>query len=117
MSLQDSLRTWVALDNQVRAATRQLQVLRENRARAERTALHEADSAGAMMARVETGDGYLRFGRVTTSSPLSLTYVRACLARCIPDPAQVDGIMKVIRESRVQKQEQTIRRTVQTGDE
>ena len=117
MALEDSIREWVVIDNQIRSISEQLRSLREKRGTVSDQVLSKAEEAGVMSARVNVSDGYLRFAQVKTTPPLSLTYVEGCLKRCISEPTQVDRIMKYIKDARNSRSETAIRRVVQNqGD-
>lgn len=113
MSLEDSIRSWVSVDNRVRQLTEELQKLREKRSEVGKALLDQARQREAMTSRVRVSDGYIRFTRTRVAPPLTLKYVDTCLARCIPDPNQAARIMRFIKEARPVKEETTIRRVVQ----
>jgi hypothetical protein len=117
MGIEDNVRSWVALDNQVRLLTEQLQNLRERRRGASDAVLAQAATDNVMSARVRVSDGYLRFARVKTSPPLSLKYVEECLTRCLADRAQIARIMTVVRDARAVREETAIKRVVQKSSD
>ena len=111
--MEESIRTWVSLDNRIRQLTEELQRLRDKRSEASDAVLAEARASKIMSARVRVTDGYLRFAQARTTAPLTLRYVQSCLAHCIPDPEQAERVMRFIKEARPTKEETTIRRIVQ----
>ena len=117
MSLEESIRTWVSLDNRVRQLTDELQRLREKRSEASEAVLDEARANQIMSARVRVSDGYLRFAQARTTAPLTLKYVESCLSRCIPDPGLAARVMRFIKEARPTKEETSIRRVVQKQED
>lgn len=113
MSLEESIRSWVSLDNRVRQLTDELQTLRARRAEASECVLEEARANHIMSARVRVSDGYLRFAQGRTTAPLTLKYVEDCLSKCLPDPEQAARVMRFIKDARPTKEETSIRRVVQ----
>lgn len=113
MALEEGIKAWVSLDNQIRKLGDQLQRLRAKRSEIAETVLSEAQDKHLLSSRVRVSDGYLRFARARTSPPLSLKYIETCLTRCIPDADQSAKIMRFIKEARPIKEETTIRRIVQ----
>ncbi len=113
MTLEESIRSWVVLDNQIRTLTDQLRSLRARRGEAQNLVLERAKVEGALSARVRVSDGYLRFAQVRTTPPLSLRYVDSCLRKCVPDPQRAARIMSFIKDARQTKSEMTIKRIVQ----
>ena len=111
--MEESIRSWVSLDNRVRQLTEEIQRLREKRSDAAETVLDEARANQIMSARVRVSDGYLRFAQARTTAPLTLKHVETCLSRCIPDTEQAARVMRFIKEARPTKEETTIRRVVQ----
>lgn len=100
MSLEENIKKWVALDNQLKTIQEKTKQLRDERNTLEEGILSYVETNNLSNATVNISDGKLRFVSTKQTAPLTLKYVEECLTKCIGNPAQVTQIMKVVKESR-----------------
>ena len=100
MSLEENIKKWVALDNQLKTIQEKTKQLRDERNTLEEGILSYVETNNLGNATVNISDGKLRFVSTKQTAPLTLKYVEECLTKCIGNPAQVTQIMKVVKESR-----------------
>ena len=111
MSFEESIQTWVTLDNQIKLLNDKTRQLREQRNEAEDAIHTYVDTQNLSNAIVKISDGKLRFASSKTTSPLTFKYIEECLSKCIQNDEQVGLIMKYIKESREVKYTPDIKRT------
>ena len=110
MSLEENIKKWVALDNQMKLLAEQTKKLRDEKNTAEETILNYVETNNLKNATVNITNGKLRFVETKQTAPLTLKYVEECLSKCISNPAQVAKIMEIIKESREVKYTADIKR-------
>jgi hypothetical protein len=111
MSLEENIKKWVALDNQLKTLTDKTKELREARSTTEDLILEYVETKKMNNATVNISDGRLRFVNTKQTAPLTLKYVEECLNQCIGNEEKVGKIMEYIKETREVKYVQDIKRT------
>jgi hypothetical protein len=111
MSLEENIKKWVSIDNQIRTLTDKTKELRETKNNTEQVILEYVESKNMKNATVNISDGKLRFVSTKQTAPLTLKYVEECLAKCIKNEEQINAIMSHIKESREIKYVPDIKRT------
>jgi len=111
MSLEEHIKTWVSIDNQLKSVNEKAKLLRESKNNTEEVILDYVETKKMNNATVNISDGKLRFVSTKQTPPLTLKYVEECLTNCIKNESQVTLIMNHIKESRQVKYVQDIKRT------
>jgi hypothetical protein len=111
MSLEENIKKWVSIDNQLKTINDKAKELREMKNNAEQLILDYVETKKMNNATVNISDGKLRFVSTKQTAPLTLKYVEECLSNCIKNEEQVTLIMNYIKESRDIKYVPDIKRT------
>lgn len=111
MSLEENIKKWVSIDNQLKTINDKAKELREMKNNAEQLILDYVETKKMNNATVNISDGKLRFVSTKQTAPLTLKYVEECLSNCIKNEEQVTLIMNYIKESREIKYVPDIKRT------
>ncbi len=99
----ESIKQWVAVDNQIKKHNDKLRELRTQRGDIQETILEYADTNSLSNSTVRISDGKLRFSQTKQTAPLTLRYVEDCLSKCINSENDVKAIMQYIKKSRESK--------------
>ena len=110
MSFEEKIKKWVNLDNQLKVLGDRSKQVRDERNTLEENIMEYAVQNNLKNATINISDGKLRFVATKQTEPLTLTYIEECLEKCISNPAHVEQIMKVIKESREVKYVEDIKR-------
>jgi hypothetical protein len=111
MSLEENIKKWVSIDNQLKTLNEKTKELREMKNNTEELILEYVETKKMSNATVNISDGKLRFVSTKQTAPLTLKYVEECLSNCIKNEEQVTSIMNYIKESREIKYVPDIKRT------
>lgn len=111
MSLEENIKKWVSIDNQLKTVTDKAKELREAKNNMEEVILEYVESKKMNNATINISDGKLRFVSTKQTAPLTLKYIEECLTNCIKNEEQVVMIMNHIKESRETKYVPDIKRT------
>tara|TARA_Y100000591_G_C21526015_1_gene541750 strand:- start:268 stop:615 length:348 start_codon:yes stop_codon:yes gene_type:complete len=111
MSFEESIKSWVQIDNQVKMLQEKVKELRDKKNDIEFKIYNYAEDNNLQNAVIEISDGKLKFSETKTTSPLSLKYVEKCLHEIVSDENVVKQIMNYIKEHRETKIESSIKRT------
>jgi hypothetical protein len=111
MSLEENIKKWVSIDNQLKTLNEKTKELRESKNNTEQIILEYVETKNMSNATVNITDGKLRFVSTKQTSPLTLKYVEDCLTNCIKNEEQVKRIMEYIKEQREVKYVPDIKRT------
>jgi hypothetical protein len=110
MSFEESIKSWVALDNQLKTLTERTKQLRDEKNTMEETIMSYVETNNLSNATINITNGKLRFVSTKQTPPLTLKYVEECLSKCISNAGQVKQIMQVIKDSREVKYSADIKR-------
>jgi len=111
MSFENNIKSWVNLDNQIRVLNERVRGLREERNKTSDSILKYVETENLANATVQISDGRLKFMTSRQTAPLTLTYVKTCLSKCISSESDVESIMDYIKNSRETKTNPDIKRT------
>jgi hypothetical protein len=111
MSLEENIKKWVSVDNQLKTLNDKTKELREIKNNTEQVILEYVETKKMNNATVNISDGKLRFVSTKQTAPLTLKYVEECLKNCIKSEEQVASIMEYIKETREVKYVPDIKRT------
>lgn len=110
MSFEETIKKWVALDNQIKSLSEKTKQLRNDKNTTEESIMNYVEKNNLSNATINITDGKLRFVSSKQTAPLTLRYVEECLTKCIGNPAQVSKIMQFIKDSREVKISSDIKR-------
>lgn len=107
----ESIKRWVALDNQIKLHNDRLRDLRAQRGDVQESIMEYVDTNNMTNSTVRISDGKLRFGQARQTAPLTLRHVEDCLRKCISSEEDVNAIMGYIKKSRETKVYPDIKRS------
>jgi hypothetical protein len=110
MSLEENIKKWVTLDNQLKINNEKTKQLRDEKNTLEKGIMTYVETNNLGNATVNISGGKLRFVTSKQTAPLTLTYIEECLSKCIGNTTQVAQIMKTIKETREVKYSTDIKR-------
>jgi hypothetical protein len=110
MSLEENIKKWVSIDNQLKTLNDKVKELRETKNNTEEIILEYVETKKMNNATINISDGKLKFISTKQTAPLTLKYVEECLSECIKNEEQVTIIMNHIKESREVKYTPDIKR-------
>jgi hypothetical protein len=111
MSFEDSVKSWVQIDNQMKLLQEKVKELRDKKNDVEFQIYNYAEDNNLQNAVIEISDGKLKFSETKSTSPLSLKYVEKCLHEIVSDENVVKQIMNYIKEHREVKVDSSIKRS------
>ena len=109
-TFEDSIKTWVHIDNQIKKLNDKIKELRDQKSDEEFNIFNYAEENNLQKAVIEISDGKLKFTDNKTTNPLSLKYVEKCLNEIIKNEETVKQIMNYIKNNRESKTETCIKR-------
>ena len=111
MSLEENIKKWVSVDNQLKNLNEKTKELRDIKNSTEEVILEYVETKKINNATINISDGKFRFVSTKQTAPLTLKYVEDCLKQCISNEEQVSKLMTHIKDSREIKYVQDIKRT------
>jgi hypothetical protein len=100
MSFEENIKSWVALDNQLKKINENSKKIRNDKNNIETGILTYVETNNLNNANINISDGKLRFVSTKQTAPLTLKYIEECLIKSIGNEKEVMKIMKTIKESR-----------------
>jgi len=100
MSLEDSIRKWVSVDNQMKVHKDQVNALREERKSITNKILNFAEDNDLDNTTIRITDGKLRIQNIRTTAPLTLKFLHTCLSECFSDEKKVEMLLDYIKSKR-----------------
>jgi hypothetical protein len=110
---QENIKRWVTMDNEIKNVTDTLKTMKTQRSEISDTILDYVESENLNSTTININNGSLKFGTSRQSTGLTLTYIKSCLEKCIPEEDDVNAIMDVIKNSRDVKISSEIKRSYQ----
>ena len=95
-----SIKKWVALDNQLRVLNVRVKESRENRNILTQQIHQYVEDNNLDYPSIEISDGELILCEKREYSSLSFTYIEQCLSKLIKEPSHVERIISTLRENR-----------------
>jgi len=95
-----SIKKWVALDNQLRVLNVRVKEIRENRSTLTQQIHQYVEDNNLDYPSIEINDGELILCEKREYSSLSFTYIEQCLSKLIKEPSHVERILSALRENR-----------------
>ena len=111
MDFENKIKSWVALDNQIKVLNERARSLRDERSKLSENIFEYVETENLSNATVQISDGRLKFMSSTQTTPLTLTFIKKCLSECIKNSDDVDSIMTYIKNSRQKKSIPEIKRS------
>jgi len=108
---QESIKAWVAVDNELKIINNRARELREARNDIQGEILEYVETNKLSNATVNISDGQLKFSNVRHQSALTYKHVKECLLKCIDSEEDVNKIMKYIKQTREVKYVPDIKRS------
>jgi len=110
MSFEESIQSWVLIDNKIKNINEETRELRNKRNALEENIVAHIKQNNLQNATIKISDGKLNFVTAKQSSVLSLKFVKDCLSECINNNDQVELIMQYIKQQRQVKESEEIKR-------
>lgn len=113
LSLEDSVREWVRIDNQIKEKNDELKQMREKRSNVMNCLSEHLERKNMKHATIEINNGFLKLHKVKVQTPLTYKFIQQTLQSYIEEHGRldVDEIMEYIKEHREFKYIEDIRRT------
>lgn len=110
MSFEESIKSWVSIDNKIKEYNDELRELRQKRNSLSEHVYEHVNSNNLNHATVEISDGKLKFQSVKVTQPITIKFIKKCLEDCISNEEQVEKIMEYIKDTRETKYIDDIKR-------
>ena len=117
MAFENKIKSWVAIDNQIKLLNERTRSLREERSKLGENIFEYVETENLSDATVQISDGRLKFISITQTAPLTLTFLKTCLSDCIKNTEDVNSIMTYIKNSRHKKSLPEIKRSYTNNKE
>ena len=108
MTLENDIREWVKIDNQIKLLKDQMNILKESR----KSYTHKILTCDNDLENttIQISDGRLRIQNVKHTQPLTLKFISTCLTECISDENYSKQIFEYIKKKREIKYSYDIKR-------
>ena len=110
MTLQDNIKEWIKIDNEITSLNSRVKELRDSKKPIQCCIVEHIETENLFDATVKISDGRLKFVQQRQATQLTLRYVEQCLKEKIENEETVENIMNHIKNSRESKQSTTIKR-------
>jgi hypothetical protein len=110
MSLEENIKHWVRLDDQLKLVNEKLKEIREQKNNIEENILVYVEKNNLENATAKITGGKLKFIETKQTAPLTLKFIEECLHKTINNPAKVKEIIAHMKEEREIKYVKDIKR-------
>lgn len=110
MSLEENIKQWVRLDDQLKLVSEKAKEIREQKNNVEENILIYVKKNNLENATAKITGGKLKFIETKQTSPLTLKFIEDCLNETIENPSKVKEILHYIKEQREIKYVKDIKR-------
>lgn len=110
MSLEENIKKWVRLDDQLKLVNEKAKEIRENKNNVEESILIYVEKNNLENATAKISGGKLKFVENKQTAPLTLKFVEECLTQTINDKEKIKEIMMKLKEQREVKYVKDIKR-------
>jgi hypothetical protein len=102
MSLEQNIKEWVQLDNQLRVYSENIKVIKDRKTELLSRIVGDDEKFGANLQSksIQISDGKLKFQNTKVFSPLSFKYLQGSLEKIIRNEDQVQQIIDYVRNNR-----------------
>lgn len=110
MNFEESVKEWVATDNQMKLYLERIRELRSKRNDITGALITYVEDKHLSHAIIQISDGRLKFQHTKTTNPLTFRFIEECLHGCIHNEEQVKYIIEFIKSKRVTRNTPDIKR-------
>ena len=110
MNLDQQIKDWVQLDNQLKIWNEKVKELRDKRNLVHNGIIDYASKHDLLNSNIKIGDNKLKFNQTKITNPLTFKYLEKCLGEVIRNENQVTQIMDYIKSKREVKSIYEIKR-------
>jgi len=110
MSLEENIKQWVRLDDQLKTVNEKAKEIREHKNKFEENILLYVEKNNLENATAKITGGKLKFVENKQTAPLTLKFVEECLNQSISDKEKIKEIMMNLKEQREVKYVKDIKR-------
>ena len=110
MSLEENIKKWVILDNNIKDLNEKIKLLKNNKISYNKNIIQYISSNNLDNATIKINNGKLKFVDVKYSQPLTYKYIFNCLNKFLNDDDQVMEIINFIKSEREVKTVREIKR-------
>jgi hypothetical protein len=110
MSLEENIKKWVVLDNQLKLIADKSKELREEKNSISDNILTYVETNNLDNVTAKITGGKLKFVNTKQTAPLTLKFIEKCLNDCITNKDQVELLLNHIKEQRDVKYVKEIKR-------
>ena len=110
MSVEEQIKRWVTLDNQVKQLQNQIQVLREEKDDLTNSLITHFDSLNKKYPIINISDGRLSFIQVKQPNALSYKFLEQCLVEYFKNSDNTKVLLDYIKSKRTYTINKTIKR-------
>ena len=100
MSLEENIRKWVFLDNNIKALNEKIKLLKKEKISYNEDILNYISTNELANATIKISDGKLRFVNTNYPQPLTYKFIYECLNKCFQDEKKVLDIINFIKSER-----------------
>jgi len=100
VDLINDIQRWVVLDTQLKLANDKLKQMRESKNQLTSQICNYVDDKNMRDTKLEINDGTLRVYDRKEYSPITFTYIEACLDKIIPNKEHTAYIIKYLKDNR-----------------
>jgi len=110
MSLEDNIKKWVLLDNDIKALTEKIKQLKHDKNSYNANILDYISRNDLDNVTIKISDGKLKFIDVNCAQPLTYKFIYECLCKYFEDNETIVNVIKFIKSERVIKTTKEIKR-------
>ena len=100
MSLHNNIHSWIQHNNKIQELQKELTTLRKEKTIKEHNIIELARSNNILDNHIKIDSGLLKFQNSNRYSPLTLQYIKECLANFIDNSEHIYLILAYIKENR-----------------
>ena len=110
MSLQENVKNWVLIDNNIREINEKLKHLREKRDNYNNNIIRYLKDNNLDNPTIKINDGILKFTDTNYNQPLTFKYLEECCKEYFHSDNEANNFIKFIKSQRQQKNVKEIKR-------
>lgn len=110
MSLEENIKKWVVIDNQLKLISEKGKELRDEKNSVSDSILTYVETNNLENVTAKITGGKLKFVSTKQTAPLTLKFIEQCLNNCINNKDQVELLLNHIKEQRDVKYVKEIKR-------
>ena len=110
MEFTEQIQEWVSNDNKIKKLQNEIKELKVLRSELSDEIFAYVEEKNLRNTVIEITDGKLKFQQIKTNSPITIKYLKQCLLDKLEDEETVEEIIQYIKENRVEKYTDTVKR-------